>query len=402
MPSPDTSELQSKRQEPINTELALALKEIAEKCTHCSKCQRECAFLTKSGTPGQLAKTYLRHYLKPDNISSSEEKPPTSLPYQCNLCALCTSICPVDLEPNRMFLELRREAVREDTFQIHKYRQLLSFERIGKSELFRYSHFPENCDTVFFPGCALPGIRPDHTLKIFKLLRQHKATTGIMLDCCLKPSHDLGRQVFFATAFNQLVHQLSANGIKKVITGCPNCYQTFKQYAAKTLNISTIYTELDELRLKGLFNPAMKPKRELTIHDPCTTRFHQDIHHAVRELSRKSGITLREMDHNRATTFCCGEGGAVGCVGTDFTADWSERRHGETKELPLITYCAGCTVRLKGKGEALHLTDLIFSDLRSSLLSRLPARPPFTYLNRLLLKRKLRRITQDRRRFSSS
>lgn len=366
----------------------VALEEVADQCTHCGKCQRECLFLQERGTPGQLAATLIERYAGEDDQAAAAE-----LAYQCSLCGLCAASCPENLVPDRMFLELRRQAVRTNSIQLSQYSRLLSYEKAGRSGVLRYSHLPENCDTVFFPGCALPAIRPDHVLKSYQLLRQDNPEMGIVLDCCLKPSHNLGRQAFFASGFRRLMEQFATGRIQKIITGCTDCHQTFRQYAAP-LEITSLYEELDKLSLQGLFPPAANHTGEFTIHDPCTARTEHGVHQSVRNLSNRSGARVREMKHNRVKTFCCGEGGSVGSVRTDYAANWSERRHAEAKGLSLITYCAGCTIHLTGsaKGKVVHLTDLIFGDNHPGLLDRMPARPPLTYLNRLLLKRKLRQL----------
>lgn len=394
MPSAADSDFPQQEREPVDTGLGLALQNMAEACTRCGKCQRECSFLSAVGPPGHQAESYLQQDLKGAGPNSTASPDLWSSPYACSLCALCSSVCPLDLEPHELFLALRREAVRRKQFKAEKYKRLLRYELIGRSRIFRYRHLPAHCDTVFFPGCALPGIRPDHTLQLYEILRRHNPATGIILDCCLKPSHDLGRQEFFSSGFDQLTQQLAASGIKTVITGCPNCHQTFTRYAI-SLQSSTIFTKLEELGFTGESLSGPAGQEEYAIHDPCTARFHQDIHRAVRHLSLKSGAVIKEMEHCREKTYCCGEGGAVACTAPGFAACWSERRHDEARNRPLITYCAGCTARLSGKGKVLHLTDVMLPDLPAAALSRLPARPPLTYLNRLLLKLKLRRMLRQ-------
>lgn len=393
MPDQFFHDLQSAALQPAHVEVAVALEEVAQQCTHCGKCKRECLFLQEKGTPGQLAATLTERCARQGNQTATAETTAAELAYQCSLCGLCAASCPEDLEPDRMFLELRREAVRNNLTELRPYRRLLSYEKAGRSGLLRYSHLPANCDTVFFPGCALPAIRPDHVLRSYQLLQQDNPAMGIVLDCCLKPSHNLGRQAFFTSGFSQLMAQFATSRIQKIITVCTDCHQTFRQYAAP-LEITSLYEELDRLSLQGLVPAAPSHTGAFTIHDPCTSRTEHSVHQAVRNLSRRSGVQVQEMKHNRAKTYCCGEGGSIGSVRPDYAASWSERRHAEAKGLSLITYCAGCTMHLSGnaKGKVVHLTDLIFGDNHPGLLNRLPARPPFTYLNRLFLKRKLRQL----------
>lgn len=351
--------------------------EVGNKCLHCRACLGDCGFLSEHGTPGQLARSYehneagLRH-----------------LAFSCSLCNLCTQACSLNLEPGRMFLDLRREAVRLKKGNYKAHRKLLSFEKLGGSRFFSYLSLPRGCTTVFFPGCALPGARPDHTLQLYQYLQRLFPTLGIMLDCCNKPSHDLGRQQFFLDRFNAREQRLASQGIRTIITACTNCYQAFSQNSS-TFTITTAYSILVDYG----FSPEKKfPAVSYTIHDPCTTRLDQELHRAVRSLTADLGLQIFEMEHNRETTLCCGEGGAAGCLGGSQAGKWSEKRHEEANGQPLITYCAGCTAMLQNQDQVYHIVDLLFPDAGSDLSKPRQGLPLMTYLNRLKLKYKLKKL----------
>jgi heterodisulfide reductase subunit B len=53
---------------------------------------------------------------------------------------------------------------------------------------------------------------------------------GIVLDCCSKPSHDLGREKVFQLMFGELKDYLFENGARNVLVACPNCHKVFKDY----------------------------------------------------------------------------------------------------------------------------------------------------------------------------
>ena len=57
----------------------------------------------------------------------------------------------------------------------------------------------------------------------------------------------------------------------------------------------------------------------------------------------------------------------------------------------MITYCAGCVQFFSGKMTTIHVADLLL-DPKNALAGKAKiSRSPFTYLNRLMLKLKLRR-----------
>ena len=362
---------------------AAAARDLAGGCTRCGACAASCAFLQKYGLPGDLASAALAGQDACD-------------PYACSLCGLCGAVCPEKLCPGDFFLALRREAAAGGGLDLARYRKLLGYEARGHSRLFAWRGLPPGCDTVFFPGCTLPGTRPETTWRLFSELRRHLPRLGVILDCCHKPSHDLGRQEFFAARFAEVLAPLREYGVSTVLVACPNCHTVFSRYAAP-LRVRTVYEALAELGLSA-------PRRvagQVTVHDPCPLRGAEDVQQAVRGLLAKAGLEVAEMRHARGRTLCCGEGGAVGCVAPELAAAWGRRRQEEAGGRRMVAYCAGCAGFLSRVGPTAHLADLLFNAEGPDGPERVLAgrakvsRAPFTYLNRLRLKRRLRRALRS-------
>jgi len=314
------------------------------------------------------------------------------MPFECSLCGLCESVCPTGLSPAGMFLEMRREAV-DRGLQIKGHSGILKYERRGSSPRYSLHAFPENCDTVLFPGCALPGSRPDKVLTLFEHLRKDIPTLGIALDCCTKPSHDLGRELYFGKMFGGLRDSLIKCGIETVLVACPNCYKVFSAYG-EGLHVKTVYEVLAE---RGLPEKSRFGGRVVTVHDPCATRFSSEIHYAARSVIVGMGLTIDEMEHSRENTVCCGEGGTVGCLSPDLAGRWSLIRKAEAKDRLTVTYCAGCTSFLSRATPTIHLLDLVFEP-EPAIAGKLKAsRAPFTYFNRITLKRKIAKLLKAKK-----
>lgn len=368
-----------------NQEGAGLVRTMAEECVECRLCVRECAFLKRYGTPREIALEY------------ASGKTGAEMPFACSLCTLCAAVCPVKLDPGAMFLALRREAVASGRADFRAQRALLAYERRGTSPLFSYYVLPDNCDTVFFPGCALSGTRAGRVVQAFDFLQQHFPAMGVVLDCCTKPSHDLGRHDYFQAMFGSLRRFLTSRGVRRVLVACPSCLNVFRRYAPG-LESRTVYELFGETGVPGGAGKR-DPAALVTVQDSCTARGETDLHRAVRGVLRACGVTCEEMKHHGERTFCCGEGGGVGFTVPEFAARWGERRRQEAGDRPVITYCAGCAAFLGRTGPTVHLLDLIFAPSRA-LAGTVPvARAPFTYLHRLLLKRRLRkRLGPDSRR----
>lgn len=339
----------------------------------CNLCVRECRFLQKYGTPKQIALSYA-----PDSAGSQ------TMPFECSLCRLCEAVCPpkVGLNPARMFLEMRREAVERGVGDFSEHGVILGYERSGTSKRYSYYALPAGCDTVFFPGCTLPGTRPDKVLGLFSHLEKSLPNLGIVLDCCTKPSHDLGRMEHFQAMFGEMRAYLLTHGIKKILVACPNCYRVFNEYG-NGLAVQTVYQYLAEHDLPA----SPQVSGVVTVHDPCSTRNDQDIHKAVRRLAAQKGLELVEMKHRGEKTLCCGEGGSAGFLVPELSKAWGMRRREEANGTRILTYCAGCANFLSAVNPTSHVVDLLFEPEATLTGQAKVSKAPWTYLNRLRLKR---------------
>ena len=358
--------LQQSLTTPIRPALNDQLELISSKCTQCQACVRECAFLSSYGNPKQIADSY-----NPDDGQFLD------LPFKCSLCNLCSAVCPDEINPAEMFLEMRREAFDRGANDLSEHRRLRNFEKKGTSKRFSWYALPEGCDTIFFPGCALSGSRSETTLKVFEQLQKQIPAIGIVLDCCSKPSHDLGDEEHFNAMFGEMKDYLLSQGIKTVLLACPNCHLVFSHYGSE-LQARTIYEELEKADF-----PTATLSAAVTIHDPCTARFNLPAQDAVRRLLKNKNLQVEELPHSRKKTLCCGEGGAVNLLDPHLATHWGQKRIDEAKGRPIVSYCASCTQKLGVQAETSHILDLLFAENAKI------AKPPLTYFKRLKLKKYL-------------
>jgi uncharacterized membrane protein YdjX (TVP38/TMEM64 family)/Fe-S oxidoreductase len=346
------------------------LRVVSDGCTRCDLCQSECAFLKKYGKPKEIADRY-----------DPSDKGCQTLPFECSLCSLCAAVCPVGVDPSSLFLEMRREAVRRGGGNFPEHAGLKSYERRGVSRTFSYYGLPEGCETVFFPGCALSGTRSEKVILVYERLKERNKSVGIVLDCCMKPSHDLGDEAHFREMFEEMREYLVSQGVREVLVACPNCYRIFSRYGAG-LSTKSIYECLagDGKALKS------GDAGEVTVHDPCAVRFEAPVQDAVRTLLGDQGFRVTEMDHSGARTLCCGEGGAVACLVPQFAMRWGRLRREEALGRKVVTYCAGCAGSLARLIPSAHVLDVLFDPVEAAGKARV-SKPPFTYWKRLRLKK---------------
>ena len=361
---------------PLPATVSNQLRDIENRCSECGACVRNCTFLSHYGTPKAIA-------VNQDFTRNGA----LSMAYECSLCGLCAAVCPEKLDPGRLFLDLRRTFVANGRFNKSTYSTILRYENLGRSKLFAWQGIPDGCDTIFFPGCNLPGSRMATTVHLFESLRRTVPKLGIVLNCCNKPSHDLGRQEHFATAFGALLQSLQAQGVRRVLVACPNCYKIFQQYG-KGLAVQTVY---EVIEVEHGTMPSAKTWKTVCVHDPCSMRDADNVQKSVRRLVADLGLEHVEMKHRGRRTLCCGEGGTVSAVRPLFAKSWANKRAKESGGRILVSYCAGCCSFLERVIPTVHIADLLFLPEKVRPGRKSAARAPFTYLQRLRLKKNLQK-----------
>jgi uncharacterized membrane protein YdjX (TVP38/TMEM64 family) len=121
----------------------------------------------------------------------------------------------------------------------------------------------------------------------------------------------------------------------------------------------------------------------------------------VRDLIFRKGLSVEEMSHSGVRTLCCGEGGSVGCLSPSLAKNWGLLRKKETNGNRIITYCAGCAHFLSSFAPTSHILDLLFEPGKTMTGNVKVSKAPFTYLNRLKLKKQMKnmvdgKITRER------
>ena len=354
----------------VQQTIGAAMADMAARCTSCGECVRPCSFLQQNGTPAACASTGATD----QNLLKA---------FHCSLCGLCDGLCPEGLTPSELFHRMRQEAVARGLVNLKPYQPWLTYEKLGRHPLFQRNLFPVGCTTVFFPGCPLPGTRPDAVRGLYRLLQKQDMSIGMVLDCCGKISHDLGLTNRFEEIFGTLSSRLQKNGITRILTACPGCSKILRKYGSQ-FEVMSVYEALTEWQGSG--NTGQDAKSSLdpvVIHDPCPARFDHAQQQAVRRLVKSAGYAIKEMPSHGSVTRCCGQGGMVeGCLPGTVK---SEARVIATESAgrPVISSCAACCETLAPTTPTAHIADLVTGT--GSFTSR-PVSSLKRWLNRLKLR----------------
>jgi heterodisulfide reductase subunit D len=175
-------------------------------------------------------------------------------------------------------------------------------------------------EVLFWVGCA--GSFDDRAKKITKAIVRILNHVGIKFavlgteeTCTGDPAKRAGNEFLFQMQAMNAITVMNGYGIKKIVTGCPHCFNTLKnEYPSlggeyEVVHHTQLVQELinsGKLSVKG----GSFEGKKITFHDPCYLGRANDVYEAPREVILKLDAELAEMKRSRAKGFCCGAGGA--------------------------------------------------------------------------------------------
>ena len=176
-------------------------------------------------------------------------------------------------------------------------------------------------EILFWVGCA--GSFDERAQKITrdicKILHHvglKYAVLGTEESCTGDPAKRAGNEFLFQMQAMTNIKVLDGYHIKKIVTGCPHCFNTIKnEYPGLGGNYEVIHHSqliqqlIDEGKLKAEGGESFKGKR-IIFHDPCYLGRGNNIYEAPRKALEILDAELVEMKRCKSNGLCCGAGGA--------------------------------------------------------------------------------------------
>jgi len=312
-------------------------------CTECGRCVAVCPAnnVGKELSPRDLILQLRNLSAISSNggpiIGASPAISPNAL-WQCTTCAACMEACPVFIEQMPKIVDMRRFLVMEEAdFPDTMQAAVMSLEKRGHpfsgtqatrvdwTKGLEIKHVSELADAevLLWVGCG--GALVERNQAVTRATAQLLAQAGVKFaimgrdeKCSGDPARRIGNEFLFETLVRENAANLNKYQVRKVITACPHCFNTFKneypQYGAsfEVLHHSEYLAGLVEA---GKIKPTAASDCKVTFHDPCYLGRQNGVYDAPRQLVQ---ISIRdkaiEMERSRNQSFCCGGGGGMSFI----------------------------------------------------------------------------------------
>jgi heterodisulfide reductase subunit D len=257
--------------------------------------------------------------------------------WKCLTCKRCSELCPADVR----FSEFARDAralarQRGNEGACTHGDAILTWMRMMEDPTLRQNrldwvsddlNLSDDSDTLYFVGClpyydamfaddGFEGV--EIARSTVRLLNRIGVAPRVLADerCC---GHDLlwtGDVEGFRRLAQLNARQFADAGVKRIVTACAECYRTLSlDYPAiagkmpEVLHISQVLAQAAED--SGLTFDVQD--RKVTYQDACRLGRHMGEYDAPRQLLREAFGDVREMEHTRAASVCCGTSAWTQC-----------------------------------------------------------------------------------------
>ena len=340
-------------------------------CLDCGKCSSVCPITT------HLVDGYTSPRLLVESAINSGEGQVREDPllWSCLTCQRCSDICPSGVRFSE-FIQDARQLAREEgqtgacthSGMIQGWMRIMTQPELEQKRLDWVDddlRISTESELIYFPGClpyydtvfgkmdvegveiARAAVKILNYLGIEPLVMENER-------CCGHDSYWQGDMETFRKLAALNLETISQTGAKRLVTTCPECAYTLKYtYPEQIGDLGLEVVHLTELlaesgTLAKLLPECSDGQHAVTYQDPCRLGRFMGIYLEPRELIKKLGYELVEMNHHAKTSICCGTSCWTNCGQLNKSIQ-SERlkQARSTGADRLITSCVKCQIHYK-------------------------------------------------------
>ena len=340
-------------------------------CLDCGKCSSVCP-ITRHMIEGYSSPRLLVETAIGNGEEMILEDP---LLWSCLTCKRCSEICPSVVHFSEFIQDVRELARGQNrsgecthSGMMQTWSRMMVNPEIQQNRLgwieedLRVS---KESDTLYFVGCLpyydvafeklnIEGISiANAALKILN----HLGIEPVVLEderCCGHDQFWQGDMDTFRGLAVANLGKIKDTKAKRIITTCPECAWTLKHTYPDTVGDSGMdvlhLTELlAESDLEGIIPENQDSSiQKVTYQDPCRLGRYSGVYDAPRDLIMGLGYEIREMDHNRKASLCCGTSCWSSCGQVNKKSQVERLREAKSTGAELlITTCQKCQIHLK-------------------------------------------------------
>ncbi len=324
-------------------------------CTECGRCTAVCP----AHAVGKLLspRDIILHLRDNSDVISGAAAPEPL--FECTTCAACVEACPVLIEQMPKIVDMRRHLVMDQAeFPEGMQAAVMSLEKRGHpfsgtqatrvdwAEGLDVQHISaaKDAELLFWVGCGGALIERNQkviraTAQLLKKANVRFAILGRDEKCSGDPARRIGNEFLFEMLAKENVDRLNRHQVKKVITPCPHCFNTFRNEYPQYGGAFEVYHHseyLETLVNAGKLAPA--PPSKVAFHDPCYLGRQNGVYDAPRAVA---GATI-EMERSRNKSFCCGGGGGMSFVDEPADKRVNQERAAEAVASGAEVLATGC------------------------------------------------------------
>ena len=338
-------------------------------CIRCAYCFEQCPVIkvTKWDSDGARGKVILSYGLLSGELEPSQYI--ADKLFKCTLCRDCLERCPSKVQILDIITSARADLV-EAGFATETHERVIGNIRktgniYGDDEVVSLE---KEGEVPLFIGCQYIS-RPNKTKKFIKILQKlgidPKVTNEV---CCGFPMETLGFRKEFEEHKQAFKESFDA---EEAIALCPTC-TVFLEEGHDIKSTHILQAIVDKV-------PEANLGTKVTFHDSCDFSRGRRILDEPRDILKKLGCEVTEMEHCREDSLCCGGGGGI-LMGDSPLSDRMALNHIreaiDTGAEICVTSCPTCETVLKKAAKTVaeqgepsitvrNIEDLIWKGLKS-------------------------------------